>query len=143
MFQAAQEVAKIKSRGKCSTQSLEESSTSQDHPFYKPLKEGESKAKTSAVKGDREMFRISDADGSLDMETVEGEISKDKLTSDDVYVINNGEHVYCWVGKGASIDERKNALSYASNYLNKTKAPWLPISVVAQGNESAEFNKAF
>ncbi|XP_030834900.1 gelsolin-like protein 1 [Strongylocentrotus purpuratus] len=142
-FKAAQEVAKIKSRGKCSTQSLEESSTSQDHPFYKPLKEGESKAKTSAVKGDREMFRISDADGSLDMETVEGEISKDKLTSDDVYVINNGEHVYCWVGKGASIDERKNALSYASNYLNKTKAPWLPISVVAQGNESAEFNKAF
>eukprot|EP00057_Strongylocentrotus_purpuratus_P014704 XP_011669178.1 PREDICTED: severin [Strongylocentrotus purpuratus] len=133
----------MKNRGKCSTQSLEESSISPDHPFYKPLKEGESKAKTSAVKGERKMFRISDADGSLDMEAMDGEISKDKLTSDDVYVINTGEHVYCWVGKGATIDERKNALSYASNYLNKTETPWLPISVVAEVNESAEFIKAF
>lgn len=60
-----------------------------------------------------------------------------------VYIINTGDHVFCWVGAGASIDERKNGLSYASNYLNKTETPWLPISVVAQGKEDAQFNKAF
>lgn len=60
-----------------------------------------------------------------------------------VYVINTGDHVYCWVGKGASVDERKNGLSYASNYLNQTKTPWLPITVVAEGKENSEFQSAF
>ena len=60
-----------------------------------------------------------------------------------VFVINTGSHVFCWVGKGASIDERKNGLAYASNYLNKTETPWLPISVVGEGQENAEFSGAF
>jgi len=77
------------------------------------------------------------------MDEVEGDISKDKLTSDDVCIINTGDHVYCWVGKGASIDERKNGLSYASNYLNKTETPYLPITVVAEGKENEDFIKAF
>ena len=29
------------------------------------------------------LFRVSDADGSLDMDPIEGDISKDKLSSDD------------------------------------------------------------
>lgn len=142
-FKAAQETAKMKSqRGKCRVETLEENHTSAEHPALMLLKDGESKQKTD-VKGERKMFRVSDADGSLDMDEVEGDISKDKLTDDDVYIINTGEHVFCWCGSGASIDERKNGLSYASNYLNKTETPWLPISVVGQGNEDAYFNSAF
>lgn len=142
-FKAAQEVSKIKSsRGKCRVENLDESAVSPDHPALAVLKDGEKKDK-AVVKGERKMFRVSDADGSLDMDEVEGDISKDKLTSDDVYVINTGEHVFCWVGSGASIDERKNGLSYASNYLNKTETPYLPITVVAQGKENALFNGAF
>ena len=60
-----------------------------------------------------------------------------------VFVINTGSHVFCWVGKGASIGERKNGLVYASNYLNKTETPWLPISVIAEGQENAAFEAAF
>ena len=52
-----------------------------------------------------------------------------------VYVVNTGEHVYVYVGKGASVDERKNAIPYACNYLNKTETPWLPVTVVAEGQE--------
>ena len=66
----------------------------------------------------------------------------DELTSDDVFVINTGSHVFAWIGANASPAERKNSLSYASNYLNKTKTPWLPISVVRQGRESKAFNQA-
>lgn len=144
-FKAAQEVAKLKgNRGKCRTENLVEDQISPDHPFFNNLKDGESKVK-STVTGERKMFRVSDADGSLDMEEIaSGDgLSKDKLTSDDVYIINTGTHVFCWVGSGASIDERKNGLSYACNYLNKTEAPWLPLSVVAQGKEDSNFNKAF
>jgi len=144
-FKAAQEVAKIKSsRGNCRVETMEESSTSPDHSAFTVLKEGESKEK-SDIQGERKMFRVSDEDGSLDMDEIaEGDaISKDLLTSNDVYVINTGSHCYCWVGSGASIDERRNGLTYASNYLNKTETPYLPISVVAQGNENAAFNSAF
>jgi len=141
-FKAAQETARLKgNRGKCHVETLEEGSTSPDHPALMLLKDGESKKK-EFPKGERKMFRISDADGSLDMEDVDG-FSKDLLNTDDVFIINTGDHVFCWVGKGASIDERKNGLSYASNYLNKTETPWLPISVFAEGKESAEFNSAF
>jgi len=143
-FKAAQETAKLKSqRGKCKVETLEENAISADHPALMLLKDGASKEKGESPKGNKEMFRVSDADGSLDMDPVEGDVSKDQLTSDDVYVINTGDHVFCWVGKGASIDERKNGLTYASNYLNKTATPWLPITVVAEGKENADFQSAF
>jgi len=143
-YKASQETADMKGkRGKAQVETLDEGSISEDHPALMLLKDGESKPKGETPKGERKMFRVSDADGSLDMEDIDGDISKDKLTSDAVYVINTGEHVYCWVGKGASIDERKNGMSYASNYLNKTETPWLPISVVAEGKENSEFQSAF
>jgi gelsolin len=141
-FKAAAEINRLKdSRGKARVETLEENSVSPDHPFMAALKDGTSKPKTD-VEGEKKMMKVSDADGSLDMEVLEG-VSKDMLTSDDVFIINTGSHVYAWIGSGASIDERKNALSYASNYLNKTETPWLPISVVAQGKENEEFNEAF
>lgn len=139
-FKAAQEIKKLRDqRKKCTVETLEENTISADHPALMLLKDGESKSKGPEEKGAKEMFVVSDADGSLDLAPVDG-YGKDKLISDDVFVINTGEHVYCWVGSGASVDERKNAISYASNYLNKTITPWLPISVVAEGKESAAFN---
>ena len=142
-FKAAQEIARLKgTRGKARVETLEENAISNEHPALMLLKDGESKKKEKCH-GERKMFRVSDADGSLDMDPVEGEISKDKLTSDDVYIINTGEHVYCWIGSGASIDERKNGLAYASNYLSQTETPYLPITVVAEGKENDDFKKAF
>ena len=60
-----------------------------------------------------------------------------------VYIVNTGDHVYCWIGSGASVDERKNGIPYACNYLGKTETPWLPITVVAEGNETQDFKEAF
>jgi len=145
-YKAQQEVSKIKGyRPKCRVESLDERYTSADHPALMILQDGESKPKGEQPKGERKMFRVSDADGSLDMDEIASgdDISKDKLSSDDVFIINTGSHVFCWVGKGASIDERRNGLSYAGNYLNKTETPWLPISVVAEGAENKAFQSAF
>lgn len=138
-FKAAQECARIKSsRGKCRMETLEEKATSGDHPALMVLKDGESKGKPH-VEATRKVFIVSDADGSLDMEEVSSP-SRESLNSDDVYVVVTSEHCFTWIGKGASIDERKNGLAYASNYLNKTETPWLPISVVAEGKETEAFN---
>jgi len=142
-YAAAQEMEKMAgTRGKAHKSSLDSASTSADHPALMLLKDGTSKEKGPAVQGKKEMFRVSDEDGSLDMDPVEG-YSKDLLSSDDVMIVNTGDHCYCWVGKGASVDERKNGLSYASSYLNKTETPFLPITVVAEGKESKEFWEAF
>lgn len=142
-FKAAQEVMKIKEGRNADVTTCEENSTSPNHPAMMLLKDEESKAKADVPEGERKMFEVSDEDGSLDMEEVEGEISKDKLKSENVFVINTGDHVYCWVGGGASIDERKNGLTYACNYINKTETPWLPVSVVAEGAENEAFKNAF
>jgi len=144
-FKAAQEVDKIQSkRPKARTETLEEGSLSSEHSIYKLFKDGQSKKKED-VKGERKMFEVSDEDGSLDMEEIASgdDISKDLLKPENVFVINTGDHCYCWIGGQASVDERRNGLSYACNYLNKSEVPWLPVSVESQGNESKEFNEAF
>lgn len=145
-FKAAQELNRLKSLrgGKVRAETLEENSTSAEHPALMVLKDGEKKEK-SKIEGEKKMFKVSDEDGSLDMDEIASgdAISKDLLSSDDVFVINTGEHVFCWVGSGASIDERKNGLTYASNYLNGTETPWLPITVVAEGREDNVFKNAF
>lgn len=143
-FKAAQEVGKMKSsRGGTKVTTIEENSCSPSHPAMMLLKDGASKEKGDAPKAERKMFVVSDEDGSLDMDELEGDISKDKLDTNNVYIITTEDHCYCWVGAGASIDERKNGLSYATNYLNKTETPWLPISVIAEGKEDADFKNAF
>lgn len=145
-FKAAQEIAKIKgSRGKARVSTLDGASCSPDHPALMLLKDGESKAKGEVAQGERKMFCVSDEDGSLDMDEIaDGDaISKDLLKPENVYVINTGSQVFCWVGSGASIEERKNGLTYACNYLNTTETPYLPVTVVAEGKENANFNESF
>lgn len=143
-FKGAQEIGKMKVSRKATVTTLEEKSTSANHPALMLLREGESKAKT-VILPERKMFAVSDADGSLDMDEVAvgDAISKDLLKTEDVYVIVTESHCYCWIGGGANIDERKNGLSYASNYLNSTETPWLPLSVIAEGKENQQFKEAF
>lgn len=43
----------------------------------------------------------------------DGDLSKDMLDSNDVFIVDNGKKVIVWIGGGASPDENKNALSYA------------------------------
>lgn len=141
-FAAASNVNKITgSRGKAQKQLID------GNPFEDPelsgyFKDGEKKEKTPVEFTGNKMFRISDSDGSLDMDPVEG-CSLDLLDATDVFVIDTENHVFVWIGSEASVDERKNSLSYGCNYLAKTEYPWKPITVVAQGKETAKFNGAF
>lgn len=144
-FKAAQEMADIKARRRNTvTDTLDERTTSANHPALMVLKDGKSKEKQEDKK-EKKMFRVTDSSGKLKVEEIaDGDsVSRSLLKDEDVFIINTGDHCYCWIGKGASIDERKNGLSYASNYLNQTARPYLPITVVSQGRETADFNNAF
>ncbi|XP_052780684.1 gelsolin-like protein 2 [Mya arenaria] len=145
-FEAAKAVAQIKSdRGRdIELVVLEEADTEPDDAFYGFLdEEGDDDEDDADPEGPPTLLKLSDADGSLDMQEVKtGEITADDLSSDDVFIVDTKKEVFVWVGKGASIDERRNGITYAHNYLNKTAYPYLPITVVGESQLSSAFKEA-
>lgn len=88
------------------------------------------------------LLRVSDASGTLTMDKVaEGAaVKKDKLDSNDVFILDLGNEVFAWVGSKSSAGERKTAMRYAEMYLVQAHKPlFTPISRVIQFNESPYF----
>ena len=62
----------------------------------------------------KSIFRLSDEGGKLEFSLVsEGSISRSSLDSKDVFIVDTGKSLFVWVGKGASVDEKKNSMTYA------------------------------
>jgi hypothetical protein len=98
------------------------------------------------VKGVKKLFRLSDASGQLTFTPVgEGAaVKRGLLDSSDVFILDNGAEVFAWIGKGASVGERKNALQYAHEYLTKFNRPHhTPISRILEGGENEVFEASF
>ena len=132
--------------GKIKKEVIDEDDFKSGHPAYEIMEDGES-SKDLPGAGDKgeakkEMYCVSDEGGKLKMDLIDG-FHKRFLNGDDVFIVNSGEHVYCWIGSGASTEERKNGMSYANNYVAGTETPWLPISVLAEGKETDEFFSCF
>lgn len=144
-FRATQYIAQLKSeRGKAEAESLDEDDIQQTHDFFRQLPDEDMEADDDDEEDDSvpSMHRLSDASGSMDFSTVmEGELLQSGLDSNDVFIVDTTKAVFVWVGKGASIDERRNAMTYAHNYLMKSKHALIPISVISEGRETEEFKK--
>lgn len=141
-YATAEELQKIRSSrsGKPKIEVLEEEDISPDHKFYDCFDQDDDDddddQQDEEADGVPMILKVSDEDGSMDAEEVcQGEISKDFLGTDDVYIIDTTKALFVWVGNGASIDERKNAMAYAHNHLKNTSYPWIPVSVVSEGQE--------
>jgi gelsolin len=93
----------------------------------------------------KKLFRLKETDGALDFTLVaSGKFDKGMLDSNDVFVLDQGQEVFVWVGKGASAAERKGGLQHAQDYLAKYNRPLaLPITRVMDGGENEVFNTAF
>jgi len=90
----------------------------------------------------KKLFRLSDADGSLDLEEVasNSDVTEDKLDSSDVFVLDTGAEIFTWIGSGASDSERKGCMRYAQQYMEANNRPQtLPITVLYQGGENEVF----
>jgi len=94
----------------------------------------------------RKLFRLSDASGKMAFTEVGSgaNINRKQLDSNDVFIFDTGAEVFAWIGKKASADEKKNALAFAQDYLQKYKRPiWLPICRILEGSENEVFEGAF
>ena len=72
------------------------------------------------------LFRISDASGSLSFTPVEypvGSLNKTLLDSSDAYLLDNLSEIFLWVGKGASVAERRSGMEHAMRYAEQTGYP--------------------
>jgi len=91
---------------------------------------------------EKRLFQLSDASGKLEFkEVAKGPaVKKSLLDTNDVFILDTGAEVFAWIGKGASVGERKTAMSYAQEYLKKYNRPlYIPISRVLQGGENEVF----
>jgi len=141
-YAAAQEINKLLgSRGKAK-KNIIDGAPFEDPDIAGHFRDSEKKEKTVPEWGGNKLFVISDNDGSLDMDPVEV-VSTDSLDSNNVYILDSETGCYAWIGAESSVDERKNAMTYACNYLNKTEYPWKAVSVISQGKENAAFNAAW
>jgi len=114
-----------------------------------PIKTAEEGGADDAVEKEiakvRRLMHLSDASGKMEFKQVaEGNaIKKSMFQSDDVMIFDAGHEVFAWIGKGASKEEKKNALGYAQTYLTQYQRPsFIPITRVQEAGESADFLQA-
>eukprot|EP01119_Soliformovum_irregulare_P003985 TRINITY_DN15002_c0_g1_i1.p1 TRINITY_DN15002_c0_g1~~TRINITY_DN15002_c0_g1_i1.p1 ORF type:complete len:373 (-),score=136.12 TRINITY_DN15002_c0_g1_i1:42-1160(-) len=128
---------------------LEESHTGEDQdPFWALLggrparirSAEEGGSDVDAEKSDiKRLFQLSDASGAMKFTKVgEGStVKKSLLDPNDVFVLDTGAEVYVWIGKGASADEKKNAMKYAQDYLTQfNRPPYISITRILDGGEN-------
>jgi hypothetical protein len=98
---------------------------------------------------DPRLFRVSDASGSMEMTEIadaceRGHLLRAKLDSADCFIVDSVAGVFVWVGKGATGDERKKSMTYATEYLKKAGLPnTTAVARVADGGEPQQFKNLF
>jgi gelsolin len=138
-------------KGKAKVSVLEEGD--KDAEFWKVLG-GEGSIKSAEEGGDdnddnskfnKVLFQLSDATGTMVFKEVGSGAGckKSLLDSNDVFILDTGAEVFAWIGKGASKEEKANALGYAQSYLTKYNRPaYIPICRILDGGENEIFTSA-
>jgi len=93
----------------------------------------------------KKLYSFSDSSGKEEFKLKsDGKIAKKDLDTKDAFVVDLGNQVYVWVGKGASEKEKKKALSVAQRFLkDQGRGSWIPIASVAEGSEPPHFWAVF
>ena len=87
---------------------------------------------------------MSDADGFTQVELPGNKLTRDLLNSDDVFIVDVGNKLYVWVGKGASPSERRESMTHAMQYITQNGYPnSTPIERVSDGGETPTFKAEF
>ncbi|OWF42510.1 gelsolin-like protein 2 isoform X2 [Mizuhopecten yessoensis] len=148
-FKAMSFLSQLKAERSAKSETLEESMLHGEHKFYAALTETAEPDDDSDDEGgedsdDKSFFKVSDTSGKVSMTKLKtGDVSWSDFKAEDVFLLHHGSlGVFVWVGKGASDAEKKNGMPYAHNYLQKQKKCYLPITVIRQGQDSADLTLA-
>jgi len=87
----------------------------------------------------KKLFQLSDASGQMVFKEVANgkNCKKSLLDPNDVFILDTGAEVFVWIGKGASVQEKKKSMQFAQDYLKQFNRPlFTPISRILQGGEN-------
>lgn len=60
--------------------------------------------------------------------------------SGDVYILDAGVELFVWVGRGSSVEEKKNGIPYAINFIKENgRDVSMPVSRLSHGYENLNF----
>uniref|UniRef100_A0AAG5DQQ6 Gelsolin-like domain-containing protein n=1 Tax=Anopheles atroparvus TaxID=41427 RepID=A0AAG5DQQ6_ANOAO len=72
---------------------------------------------------------------------------QDDLNVDDVMVLDGGDEIYCWIGNGATEEERSKSIEMARQYIrtdpSERTEDTVPIVILKQGAEPRSFKRLF
>ena len=101
---------------------------------------------SASARSKLKLYRCSDDSGKLILtEVKDGPLTQADLISDDSYLIDNGNFgIWVWIGKRASLGERREAMRNAQGFIKaKQYKPDTPVTRVIDGGEPAEFKTLF
>ncbi len=71
-------------------------------------------------------------------------LEQTSLTTDGVFIVDNGSHVYIWTGKVANATVKKHAMAYSLKYLEQFSLPnSTPVTRIVEGAEPLSFTSLF
>ncbi|XP_011674669.1 gelsolin-like protein 2 [Strongylocentrotus purpuratus] len=143
---AVQYLSQLKEiRGKAKSETVDENRLSDAHPFFTHLPDVPVD-EVDCVPVDNSlptMFRLQNTGQLTFTKVAEGiPLKKEKLDSNDVFIVDTRKDCFVWIGKGADQVERRNAFGYAHNYLMKCPHPFIPITAIQEGQTNAAFEAA-
>lgn len=147
-FKAMQFCQELESErcGRAKADVLEENSVYPEHEFYNALTdddEADDDQEFNAKDAQHELYRLSDSSGRMQFKVQKkGDMSIRDFDPNDVFIMDAKKSLFVWIGKGTSKAEKKNAMSYAHEYLMKTDHPLIPVSCMSEGRETRDFRAA-
>ena len=102
-------------------------------------------AQKKIEKTDPVLYRLSDDSGSLTLTKVQegAHLDWNALKPEDIFILDDGPHIFTWIGEKSSLGEKQGAFRFATAYAKHANKPHASIVKLAQGGENAEFKKAF
>jgi len=93
-----------------------------------------------------ELHKISDASGTMSTELVKtGDLEKDDLNGDDAFLVSGGQlGIWIWLGKKATMDERKAAMKLGEKFIkDNNMSKHTALTRTFQTGEAEEFKTLF
>jgi len=78
-----------------------------------------------SLKADQvKLFRITDASGKMEFQSEgEGRISRSRLDSNDVFLVDSNIGIWVWQGSKSNKNEKKQSMLYAEKYIRENNLP--------------------
>ncbi|KAL5274428.1 Gel family protein [Megaselia abdita] len=91
------------------------------------------------------LYKVSDQSGKLKVDSVASKpLRQEMLDTKDCFILDTGSGIYVWVGRGATQQEKSQAMSKAQEFLTLKKYPaWTNVQRIVEGAESAPFKQYF